>query len=89
MDEAGLPGFYASLWSGLWAPKQTPHDVIFKLNVAVRQALADPMVKQRLADVGQDVTPVEEQSPEALAAFQKAEIEKWWPIAKAANLKAE
>ena len=89
VDEAGLPGFYASLWSGLWAPKGTPHDVILKINAAVRLALADPAVKQRLAAVGQDVVPADEQSPEALAVYQKAEIEKWWPIAKAANLKAE
>jgi len=89
VDEAGLPGLYGSLWHGLWAPKGTPHDVISKINSAVMQALADPTVKQRLADVGQDVVPVEQQSPEALAAYQKAEIEKWWPIAKAANLKGE
>ena len=89
VDEVGLPGLYGSLWNGLWAPKGTPHDVISKINTAVMQALADPTVKQRLADVGQDVVPVEQQSPEALAAYQKAEIEKWWPIAKAANLKGE
>ena len=89
VDEAGLPGLYGSLWNGLWAPKGTPHDVISKINTAVMQALADPTVKQRLADVGQDVVPVEQQSPEALAAYQKAEIEKWWPIVKAANLKGE
>jgi tripartite-type tricarboxylate transporter receptor subunit TctC len=89
VDEAGLPGFYASLWSGLWAPKGTPHDVISKIDTAVMQALADPTVQKRLADVGQDIVPVEEQSPQALAAYQKAEVEKWWPIAKAANLKGE
>jgi tripartite-type tricarboxylate transporter receptor subunit TctC len=89
VDEAGLPGFYASLWSGLWAPKGTPHEVVLKINAAVRLALADPVVKQRLADIGQDIVPTEEQNPEALAAYQKAEIEKWWPIAKAANLKSE
>ena len=89
VDEAGLPGFYTSLWSGLWAPKATPRAVIARLSEAAQQALADPMVKQRLAEVGQDVVPVSEQSPDALAAYQKAEVEKWLPIARAANLKSE
>jgi tripartite-type tricarboxylate transporter receptor subunit TctC len=89
VDEAGLPGLYGSLWHGLWVPKGTPHDVIAKLNAAVKQALADPTVKERLADIGQEIVPVEQQNPQALAAHQKAEIEKWWPIAKAANLKGD
>jgi tripartite-type tricarboxylate transporter receptor subunit TctC len=89
VDEAGLPGFYASLWLGLWLPKGTPKDVITKLNGAVIEALTDPAVRQRLADIGQSVPPREQQTPEALGAFQKAEIEKWWPIIKAANIKAE
>jgi tripartite-type tricarboxylate transporter receptor subunit TctC len=89
VDEAGLPGLYGSLWHGLWAPKGTPRDVIAKLNAAVKEALVDPTVKQRLADVGQEIVPVEQQNPQALGAHQKAEIEKWWPIAKAANLKGE
>jgi len=89
VDEAGLPGLYGSLWHGLWVSKGTPRDVIVKLNTAVRQALVDPTVKQRLADIGQEIVPVEQQNPQALAAHQKAEIEKWWPIAKAANLKGE
>jgi tripartite-type tricarboxylate transporter receptor subunit TctC len=88
-DEAGLPGFYASNWRGLWAPKGTPKDVIAKLNAAVVHALADPNVKQRLADQGHDIWPREQQTPEALAAYHKAETEKWWPIVKASNLKAE
>jgi tripartite-type tricarboxylate transporter receptor subunit TctC len=89
VDEAGLPGFYASLWLGLWLPKSTSKDVLTKLNSAVIEALADPAVRQRLADIGQSVPPREEQTPEALRAYQKAEIEKWWPIIKAANIKAE
>ena len=89
VDEAGLPGLYGSLWHGLWAPKGTPHEVITKINVAVKQALADATLRQRFADVGQEIVPVEQQNPEALATRQKAEIEKWWPIAKAASLKGE
>jgi tripartite-type tricarboxylate transporter receptor subunit TctC len=89
VDEAGLPGFYVSFWHGLWAPKGMPKNITVQLNAAVMDALADPSVRQRLADVGQDVFPREQQTPEALVAFQKAEIEKWWPIIKAANIKAE
>ena len=89
VDEAGLPGLYGSLWHGLWAPKGTPHEVITKINVAVKQALADATLRQRFADVGQEIVPVEQQNPEALATHQKAEIEKWWPIAKAASVKGE
>jgi len=88
VDEAG-PGLYGSLWHGLWAPKGTPHEVITKINAAVKQALADATLRQRFADVGQEIVPVEQQNPEALATRQKAEIEKWWPIAKAASLKGE
>jgi tripartite-type tricarboxylate transporter receptor subunit TctC len=89
VDEAGLPGFYDSWWNGLWVPKGTPKDTIAKLNAAVVEALADPGVRARLADLGQEIFPREQQTPEALAAFQKAEIEKWWPIIKAAGIKAE
>ncbi|HYA05246.1 MAG TPA: tripartite tricarboxylate transporter substrate-binding protein [Xanthobacteraceae bacterium] len=88
-DEAGLPGFYGSLWHGLWAPKGTPPDVVAKLNAAAKQALADPAVRQRLADLGQDIAPVDEQTPAALGAFQQAEKDKWWPIVKAANMRGE
>jgi tripartite-type tricarboxylate transporter receptor subunit TctC len=88
-DEAGLPGFHVSLWSGLWAPKGTPTDVIAKLNGAVMDALADPAVRQRLADVGLEIPPREQQTPQALGAYQKAEIAKWWPIIKAAGIKPE
>jgi tripartite-type tricarboxylate transporter receptor subunit TctC len=89
VDEAGLPGFYGSLWHGLWAPKGTPPDVIAKLEAAVKQSLADPAVKQRLADLGQDIAPVAQQTPAALAAYQQAEMDKWFPIVKAANMKGE
>jgi tripartite-type tricarboxylate transporter receptor subunit TctC len=89
VDEAGLPGFYASAWYALWAPKGTQKEVIAKLNAAVVEALADPTVRARLADIGQEIVTRDQQTPEALAAFQKAEIEKWWPIIKAANIKGE
>ena len=88
-DEAGLPGFYGALWHGLWAPKGTPPEVIAKLDAAVKQALADPTVKARLADLGQEIVPVEQQNPAALAAYQQAEMDKWYPIVKAANMKGE
>jgi tripartite-type tricarboxylate transporter receptor subunit TctC len=89
VDEAGLPNFHISNWRGLWAPKGTPRDVIEKLNAAVRSALADPTVRKRLGDLGQELFPPEQLTPEALGALQKAEIEKWWPIIKAANIKAQ
>ena len=88
-DEAGLPGFYSSLWYGLWAPKATPKPVIDKLNAAVTDALADPGVQKRLADLGLEIPPHDQQTPEALMILQRAEIEKWWPIIKAANIKGE
>jgi tripartite-type tricarboxylate transporter receptor subunit TctC len=89
IDEAGLPGLYASFWHGLWAPKGTPKEVIAKLRAAMIEALADPTVKKRFADVGQGIWPRDKQTSEALAAHHKAEIEKWWPIIKAAGIKAE
>jgi tripartite-type tricarboxylate transporter receptor subunit TctC len=89
VDEAGLPGFYVSSWSGLWAPKGTPKEVIAKLSTAVANGLADAVVRSRFADIGMQVFPREQQTPEALRAHQKAEIEKWWPIIKEAGLKAE
>ena len=88
VDEAGLPGFYMSLWNGLWVPKGTHRDIVSKLNAAVIDALAHPSVRQRLTDLGLEIAPREEQTPEALRALQKAEIEKWWPIIKAAGVKA-
>jgi tripartite-type tricarboxylate transporter receptor subunit TctC len=89
VDEAGLPGFYTSTWYGLWAPRGTPRPVIAKLNAAVVEALADPVVQTRLGDQGLEFPPPEQQTPEALGAHHKAEIEKWWPIVKAASIKAE
>ena len=88
-DEGGVPGLYASGWFGLFAPKATPKDVIAKLNDAMVQALADPAVRARLTDLGLDVASREQQSPEGLAAFHKAEIDKWWPIIKEAGIKAQ
>jgi len=89
IDEAGVPGLYASFWHGLWAPKGTPKDVVAKLHAAIANTLTDPPVRQRLTELGQEIWPLGKQTPEALAAQQQAEIEKWWPIIKAANIKAE
>src|SRR5262249_35609363 len=89
VDEAGLPGFHISLWWGLWAPKGTAGSIIAKLNAAVVETLADPAVRARIADQGLEIPAREQQTPEALAAFQKAEIDKWWPIVKAAGIKGE
>ena len=89
LDEAGVPGLYISFWHGLWVPKGTPKEVIAKLNAAVVDAQVDPAVTRRFADLGQDIPPREQQTPEALRAYQKAEIEKWWPIIKAAGVKAD
>jgi len=89
IEEAGVPALYVSYWHGLWAPKGTPKDIIAKLNAAVISALGDPTSRQRLAEIGQEVWPREQQTPEALAAHHKAETERWWPIIRASNLKAE
>jgi tripartite-type tricarboxylate transporter receptor subunit TctC len=89
VDEAGLPAFYVSSWSGLWAPKGTSTEIIAKLNAAIVASLADAAVRARVADVGMEIFPRDRQTPEALAAHQKAEIEKWWPIIKAANVRVE
>jgi len=88
-DETGVPGLYMSGWFGFWAPKGTPKEVIGTLNKAMREALADPAIKARFSELGLDVAAPAQQTPEGLAAFQKAEIEKWWPIIKGAGLKAE
>ena len=88
-DETGVPGLYMSGWFGFFAPKGTPKDVVGKLNGAMSQALADPTVKARFTELGLDVASQEQQTPEGLAAFQKAEIEKWWPIIKSSGIKAE
>lgn len=89
VDEAGLAGFYISTWTALFAPKGTSKDVVAILNKAVMNALADPAVRKRLAEVGQDVYPVEQQTAEFLAKFQADEIGKWWPIIKGAGIKAD
>ena len=88
-DEGGVPGLYMSGWFGFFAPKGTPKDIIDKLNSAMVQVLADPAVRNRFAELGLDAASREQQAPEGLAAFQKAEIEKWWPIIRAANVKPE
>jgi tripartite-type tricarboxylate transporter receptor subunit TctC len=88
-DEAGVPGLYLPGWFAFFAPKGAPKDVIAKLNAAMVEALADPAVRARFTDLGLDVASREHQSPEGLAAFHKAEIEKWWPMIKAAGIKAE
>jgi tripartite-type tricarboxylate transporter receptor subunit TctC len=88
-DEGGVPGLYMSGWFGFFAPKGTPKDIIDKLNSAMVQVLADQAVRARFAELGLDVASREQQTPEGLAAFQKAEIEKWWPIIRAANVKPE
>jgi tripartite-type tricarboxylate transporter receptor subunit TctC len=89
VDEAGLPGFHISVWHALWVPKGTPKAIVAKLNAAAVETLADPVVRAKLADLGQEIWPRDQQTPEALAAFHRAEIEKWWPIIKAANIKGE
>ena len=88
-DEAGVPGLHVLIWYGLWAPRGTPKDIIARLNAAVREALADPGVSKRLSDLGQVIPPPEQQTPEALAAYHKAEIDKWWPLIRAAGIKVE
>jgi tripartite-type tricarboxylate transporter receptor subunit TctC len=88
-DEGGAPGLYMSLWYGFWAPANTPKEIIARLNAAVVDALADPAVRARLTELGMEIPPREQQTPEGLAAQQKADIDKWWPIIKAANIKAE
>jgi tripartite-type tricarboxylate transporter receptor subunit TctC len=87
--EAGLPSLDISVWYGLWAPKGTPKEIIAKLNAAAVHALSEPTVRQRFAELGLDMPPRDQLTPEALAAYQKAEIEKWWPVIKGANIKTE
>jgi len=88
-DEAGLPGFHMTLWSGLWVPKGTPKDIVTKLNAAAVEAMADPAVQQKFRDLGLDMPPKDQLTPEALGNWQKAEIAKWWPMIKAANVKVQ
>jgi tripartite-type tricarboxylate transporter receptor subunit TctC len=89
VDEAGLPGLRMSVWNAIWVPKRTPKDIIAKLNASAVEALADPAIRHHLGERGLDIPPREQQTPEALGAFHKAEIDKWWPIIRAANIKAE
>ncbi len=88
-DEAGLPGFHMTLWSGMWVPKGTPKDVIAKLNAAAVDALNDPAVKKQFETLGLQMPPQDKLKPEALGEWQKAEIARWWPIIKAANVKVD
>jgi tripartite-type tricarboxylate transporter receptor subunit TctC len=87
--EAGMPEFQASLWYGLWAPKDTPKDIVARLNAAMLEALAHDETRKRFADLGLQTPPREQQTPEALRAFQKTEADKWWPVIKAANIKGQ
>jgi tripartite-type tricarboxylate transporter receptor subunit TctC len=88
-DEAGLLGFHVDVWQGFWAPKGTPKDVVARLSAAAHEALADPGVRQRLAGLSLDIAPDPQQGPDALRDYQKAEIDRWWPVIKAANIKGE
>lgn len=88
-DEAGMPGYYFYFWHAMWAPKGTPKDIIAKLNAAAVASLADPQTRKRLTDLAQEIYPRDQQTPEALHVFQKSEVEKWWPIIKAAGIRAE
>ena len=89
VDEAGLPGLYIAYWHGIWAPKNTPGDIVAKLNGAIVKALTDPNLGQRFLELGQEIPPLDKQTPAALRSHQEAEIQKWWPIVKAANIKAD
>ncbi|MCC8961756.1 tripartite tricarboxylate transporter substrate binding protein BugD [Bradyrhizobium sp. Pear76] len=89
VDEAGLPGFHMTLWSGLWVPKGTPKEIVARLNAAAVAAMADPAVQKQLENLGLQMPPKDQLTPEALGAWQKAEIAKWWPMIKAANVKVD
>ena len=89
VDEAGLSGYYMAVWHGLWLARATPRSIIARLNASTVETLADAGVRKRLGDLGQEIPPVEQQTPEALAVHHRAEIEKWWPLVKAAGIKAE
>jgi tripartite-type tricarboxylate transporter receptor subunit TctC len=89
VDEAGAPGLHMSLWYGFWAPANTPKEIVAKLNAAVVEAMADPVVSKRLTDLGMEIPPRDQQNPEGLAARQKADIERWTPVIRANNIKAE
>jgi len=89
VDEAGLPGFHVELWSGIWVPKGTPKNVVGKLNAAIVDSLADPAVRKRMVEAGLDIPSRDKQTPEGLAAYQRAEVRKWWPMIRDANIKVE
>lgn len=89
VDEAGLTGFHMSLWSGMWVPKGTPKEIIAKLNAAAVEALNDPAVKKQFENLGLQMPPPDRLTPQALGEWQRAEIEKWWPVIKAANVKVD
>jgi tripartite-type tricarboxylate transporter receptor subunit TctC len=89
VDEAGMPAYYMAVWHGMWVPRATPTAVVARLNSAMVDAAADDTVRKRLMDIGQDILPRDQQTPEALASHQKAEIEKWWPIVKSAGIRAD
>jgi tripartite-type tricarboxylate transporter receptor subunit TctC len=89
LNEVGVAGLDLTFWNGLWAPKGTPREVVAKLHLAVADAFADAGLRQRITDLGQEILPREQQTPEALAAHHKAETDKWWPIIKAAGIKVE
>jgi tripartite-type tricarboxylate transporter receptor subunit TctC len=89
IDEAGVPGIYFSTWQGLWAPKGTPADIVAKLNAAVQTAMSDSATQTRIAQLGMELPPSDERTPQAFAAFHKAEVEKWYPIVRAAGVKAQ
>jgi tripartite-type tricarboxylate transporter receptor subunit TctC len=89
VDEAGMPGYYMAVWHGLWVPRGTPSQIVARLNSAMVDAAADSGARKRLMDLGQEILPRDKQTPEALGAHQKAEIEKWWPIIKSAGIKAD
>lgn len=89
VDEAGLPGFHMTLWSGLWVPKDTPREIVAKLNAATVEALNDPTVRKQLENLGLQMPPKNQLTPDALGAWQKAEIAKWWPMIRDANVKVD
>ncbi len=89
VDEAGLPRFYMAVWHGIWVPNKTPKAIVTRLNASIVEALADPAVRERLATLGQEIPLREQQTPEALGAHHREEVDKWWPVIKAAGIKAE
>jgi tripartite-type tricarboxylate transporter receptor subunit TctC len=89
VDEAGLPGFYMAVWHGIWVPNKTPKAIVTRLNASIVEALADAAVRERLATLGQEIPLREQQTPEALGAHHREEVDKWWPVIKAAGIKVE